>query len=85
MFSADCPRTTDESDSALDSLPVEIREIYFENQPLDLIISTTLIRDELADEIADGLVIEYENATVYGDFEQEQVLHQGTVRILPNS
>jgi len=31
------------------------------------------------------MVIEYENAPVYCDFEQEQVLYQGVVRILPNS
>ena len=36
------------------------------------------------DEVSDHLLIEYENATVYGDFEQELVLHQGKVRILPN-
>jgi hypothetical protein len=29
------------------------------------------------DEVSDQLLIDYENATVYGDFEQEQVLHQG--------
>ncbi|VTT87712.1 unknown [Halorubrum sp. DM2] len=36
------------------------------------------------DEIPDQLLIDYENATVYGDFEQEQVLHRGEVRVLPN-
>ena len=36
------------------------------------------------DELSDKHFIDYENATVYGDFEQEQVLHQGRVRILPN-
>ncbi len=37
-----------------------------------------------SDEISDQLLIDYENATVYGDFGQELVLHQGKVRILPN-
>lgn len=41
--------------------------------------------DSVADEVADGLVVEYEDATVYGDFEQERVLHRGNVRVLPNS
>ncbi|WP_232703562.1 hypothetical protein [Halobacterium wangiae] len=50
-----------------------------------MVISTKSVWDEVADELSDGSVIEYENATVYGDFEQEQVLHQGNVRILPNS
>ena len=36
------------------------------------------------DEPSDIEVIDYENATVYGDFEQEQVLHRGAVRVLPN-
>lgn len=50
-----------------------------------MVISTKSVWDEVAEELSDGSVIEYENATVYGDFEQEQVLHQGSVRILPNS
>ena len=50
-----------------------------------MVITTTSVWDEIADEIADGLVIEYEDATVYGDFDQEQVLHRGAVRMLPNS
>jgi len=41
-----------------------------------MVILTTGVWDKIADEIADGLVIEYENATVYGDFEQEQILHE---------
>ena len=36
------------------------------------------------DEIPDQYLIDYEDATVYGDFEQEQVLHRGEVRVLPN-
>lgn len=45
-----------------------------------MVISTNSIWDEVADE----LVIEYDDATVYGDFEQEQILHEGQVRVLPN-
>lgn len=51
----------------------------------NVVISTTSVWDELADEVRDGSIIEYEDATVYGDLEQEQILHQGKVRILPNS
>ncbi|MFB6251956.1 MAG: hypothetical protein ABEI27_09795 [Halobellus sp.] len=29
-------------------------------------------------------MIEYEKATVYGDFKQERVLHQGWIRMRPN-
>ncbi|OYR67014.1 hypothetical protein DJ79_09500 [Halorubrum ezzemoulense] len=36
------------------------------------------------DELPDQLLVDYENATVYGDLEQEKVLHQGKVRVLPN-
>jgi hypothetical protein len=36
------------------------------------------------DELPDQLLVDYENATVYGDLEQEEVLHQGKVRVLPN-
>jgi len=36
------------------------------------------------DELPDQLLVDYENATVYGDLEQEKVLHQGEVRVLPN-
>lgn len=36
------------------------------------------------DELPDQLLVEYENATVYGDSTQEQVLHRGAVRVLPN-
>ncbi|WP_424003663.1 hypothetical protein ACOZ4I_05050 [Haloarcula salina] len=49
-----------------------------------MVISTASVWDEIADELADGTVIEYEDATVYGDFEQDQILHQGAVRVLPN-
>ena len=50
-----------------------------------MVISTSSVWDEVADELAENQIIEYEDATVYGDFEQEQVLHQGSIRILPNS
>ncbi|ADQ69086.1 hypothetical protein C499_06125 [Halogeometricum borinquense DSM 11551] len=50
-----------------------------------MVISTKSVWDEVAEELSDGTVIEYENATVYGDFEQEQILHEGNLRILPNS
>ena len=36
------------------------------------------------DEPADTQFIDFEDATVYGDFEQEQVLHRGEIRVLPN-
>ncbi|MDB9250542.1 hypothetical protein PN419_16295 [Halorubrum ezzemoulense] len=36
------------------------------------------------DELPDQLLVDYENATVYGDLEQEKVLHQDKVRVLPN-
>ena len=36
------------------------------------------------DELPGQLLVDYENATVYGDLEQEKVLHQGKVRVLPN-
>jgi len=49
-----------------------------------MVISTESVWGEVADEISDTVVIEYEAATVYGDFEQEQVIHQGKVRLLPN-
>lgn len=35
------------------------------------------------DELPDQLLVDYENATVYGDFEQDEV-SQGKVRVLPN-
>jgi len=50
-----------------------------------MVISTASVWDEVADELAENQIIEYENATVYGDFEQETVLHRGSIRILPNS
>lgn len=49
-----------------------------------MVLSTTSVWDEIADDLSDGTVIEYQTATVYGDFEQERVLHQGDIRILPN-
>ena len=49
-----------------------------------MVISTSSVWDEVADELAEEPVIEYEDATVYGDFAQEQVLHQGSIRLLPN-
>lgn len=49
-----------------------------------MVISTESLWDEVADVLSDGSVIEYQNATVYGDLEQEQVLHQGDIRILLN-
>ena len=50
-----------------------------------MVISTSSVWDEVAEEIAEGSVIEYEDATVYGDFNQEKILHEGRIRILPNS
>ncbi|MFA1612447.1 hypothetical protein [Halobellus rubicundus] len=49
-----------------------------------MVISTTSVWDEVADGIAAESVIEYEKATVYGDYKQERVLHQGRIRLLPN-
>jgi len=45
-----------------------------------MVISTESVWDELSDE----LVREYRNATVYADFEQETILHEGALRVLPN-
>jgi len=45
-----------------------------------MVISTKSVWGEFTDE----LVIEYDDATVYGDYEQERVLHQGEVRVLPS-
>lgn len=50
-----------------------------------MVISTTSVWDEVADELTKNQIIECEDVTVYGDLEQEQVLHQGSIRILPNS
>lgn len=50
-----------------------------------MLISNEPIWGDVADEFSDSMIIEYENATVYGDFEQEQILHQGKIRVLPNS
>lgn len=49
-----------------------------------MVISTTSVWSEIGEELADGLVIEYEDATVFGDLDQERVLHEGAVRVLPN-
>ena len=45
-----------------------------------MVISTKSVWSEVAAE----QVIEYEDATVYGNFEQERVLHRGEIRLLPN-
>lgn len=47
---------------------------------VDMVISTEPVWEAFKDE----LVITYENATVYGDFEQERILHEGEIRLLPN-
>jgi len=44
-----------------------------------MVISTTSAWEEVAEELTGHSVIEYEDATVYGDFEQEQILHRGSV------
>jgi hypothetical protein len=49
-----------------------------------MVISTTSVWEEVADEFTSESVMEYEQATVYGDFAQERVLHQGRIRLLPN-
>lgn len=36
------------------------------------------------DDIADLFVQQYRTAVVYGDLEQETILHEGEIRILPN-
>ena len=56
----------------------------WKNELLDMVISTSSAWDAMTDEFEDRVVIEYENAIVYGDFNQEQILHRGNVRILPN-
>ncbi|WP_312908679.1 hypothetical protein [Natronosalvus caseinilyticus] len=35
-------------------------------------------------ELVDGLGREYQDAVVYGDLEQETILHEGDVRLLAN-
>ena len=35
-------------------------------------------------ELTDNLVQEHQNAIVYADFEQETILYEGELRILPN-
>jgi len=49
-----------------------------------MVISTSSVWDEIADDLMDGQVVEYEDATVYGDRAGETVLHEGAVRVLPN-
>lgn len=34
-----------------------------------MVISTASVWDEITDEMANGSIIEYEDATVYGDFD----------------
>lgn len=36
------------------------------------------------DNLADLLTKEYENAIAYADLEQETILHEGNLRVLPN-
>ncbi len=43
-----------------------------------------LSTDSIWDEFSDHFVQEYEDAVVYGDAEQIEVLHEGAVRIIPN-
>jgi hypothetical protein len=45
-----------------------------------MVVSTTSAWDELAD----LFVREYRDAVVYADAEQETVLHEGELRVLPN-
>jgi len=45
-----------------------------------MVISTSGVWDAVADTFDQ----EYENAVVYGDFEQERLLHEGEVRLLSN-
>lgn len=49
-----------------------------------MVISTTSVWEEIGDDFTAESVTEYENAIVYGDFEQEQVLHRGRTRMLPD-
>ncbi|WP_226011539.1 hypothetical protein [Halomicrobium salinisoli] len=41
-------------------------------------------KNVLLDALADYFVREYEDAVVYADYEQETVLHEGELRVLPN-
>jgi hypothetical protein len=44
-----------------------------------------VISDEPAwGDLADAFVQQYDEAVVYGDFEQERVLHEGAARVLAN-
>ncbi|GGJ02770.1 hypothetical protein GCM10008995_10710 [Halobellus salinus] len=49
-----------------------------------MVIPTTSVWEEITDGFTPESVMEYEKATVYGDSEQERVLHQGPIRMLPN-
>ncbi len=49
-----------------------------------MVISTKGVWHGVADDVSREMIVEIEDATVYGDFEQERVLHRGKVRILPN-
>lgn len=45
-----------------------------------MVIST----ESVWDAVPDSFALEHETAVVYGDFEQETVLHEGAVRLLAN-
>lgn len=45
-----------------------------------MVLSTTPVWEAAAE----SLVVEYENAVVYGDYGQDEVLHEGPVRVLAN-
>lgn len=45
-----------------------------------MVISTEPVWGELAE----NLVQEHKNAIVYADFDQETILHEGALRVLPN-
>lgn len=36
------------------------------------------------DSVWDEYILEYQDAVVYADFEQDTVLHEGSLRVLPN-
>ncbi|MFC7136700.1 hypothetical protein [Halobaculum litoreum] len=40
--------------------------------------------DVLREELSNIMSEEYDHAVVYGDFEQETILHEGAVRLLAN-
>lgn len=45
-----------------------------------MVISTESVWEEVIDEF----MREYQDAVVYAEFEQETVLHEGSLRVLPN-